>query len=297
MKSIKKYFVFSVLFLGITASSLGQNDLMDLFADSASQTTDQVIATFKSTRIMNGHSIERMKAKQLDFRVHHRFGQINSGSYNFWGLDESVIRLGLEYGINDWLMVGIGRSSLEKTADGFAKFSLLRQSTGKINIPVSVSCLAGISVEGMKHQVQGQDYYFSNRLAYCYQVMVARKFNESFSLQLTPAFIHYNLVKTELDPNNLPAIGVGGRIKLNKRVSFNAEYFYVIEPYANRKNYDMANSFTCGFDIETGGHVFQIVLTNSNSMIEKGFIGQTPGKWQNGDIQLGFNISRVFTLK
>jgi len=297
MKSMIKRFIFSILFLGITAAAWAQNDLMNLFADSASQTTDQVIATFKSTRIMNGHSIERMKAKQLDFRVHHRFGQINSGSYNFWGLDESVIRLGLEYGINDWLMVGIGRSSLEKTVDGFAKFSLLRQSTGKTNIPVSVSGLAGISVEGMKHQVKGQDFYFSNRLAYCYQIMVARKFNESVSFQLTPTFIHYNLVKTELDPNNLPAIGAGGRIKITKRVSFNAEYFYVIKPYANRKHYDMANSFTCGFDIETGGHVFQIVLTNANSMIEKGFIGQTPGKWQNGDILLGFNISRVFTLK
>jgi hypothetical protein len=238
-----------------------------------------------------------MKKKQLDVRIHHRFGRVNTGPYNFWGLDESNIHLGLEYGVTDWLMVGIGRGKLQKTVDGFVKISLYRQSTGVKNMPVSISAFTSIAVEGLKHQVEGQTYYFSNRLAYCYQILVARKFSERLSLQLSPTFVHYNLVPTELDPNNLPAMGAGGRLKITKRVSLNAEYFYVIKPYANRKNYDKTNSFSVGVDIETGGHVFQIMLTNSLSMIEKGFIGENTGKWSKGDIHLGFNISRVFSVK
>lgn len=297
MKAFIRTITLVALFLSITFNSIAQNELLNLIDDNNQQTVDYTIATFKSTRIMNGHSVERMPGKQLDVRIHHRFGQINSGSYDFWGMDQANIHLGLEYGINDWLMVGIGRGNYQKSFDGFAKFSILRQSTGEKNMPISVSTLASMSIDGMKHQVEGQTYYFSNRLAYCYQLLIARKFNERLSLQLTPTLIHYNLVKTELDPNNLPVIGVGGRVKLTRRVALNAEYYYVIKPLANWKNYDNTNTFSLGFDVETGGHVFQIILTNSQSMIEKGFIGENTGKWNTGDIRLGFNISRVFSLK
>ena len=298
MKIFTKY-LFLALIISWSANTVkAQDDLMNLLDEGTEQTTDYTFATFKATRIMNGHSIEQMKNKQLDFRIHHRFGQVNGGAYEFWGLDEANIHLSMEYGINDWLMVGIGRGNYQKTVDGFAKVKILRQSTGAKNAPVSVSAFSSIAIEGLKHDMpEGQEYYFSNRLAYTFQVLVARKFNDWLSLQLTPSFVHYNLVETELDPNNLPAMGIGGRVKLTKRVSFNAEYFYVIKPYANRKNYENTNSFSAGFDIETGGHVFQIVLTNSVSMIEKGFIGENTGTWGNGDIHLGFNISRVFSFK
>jgi len=293
---VRYYIIFLIICLGANTTE-AQDDLMNLLDEEIKPTTDYTIATFKSTRIINGHSIERMKKKQLDVRIHHRFGRLNTGPYNFWGLDESNIHLSLEYGITDWLMVGIGRGNYQKTVDGFAKVSLYRQSKGVKNLPVSISAFTSVAVEGLKHPVEGQTYYFSNRLAYCFQVLVARKFNEKLSFQLTPSFIHYNFVPTELDPNNLPAMGAGGRVKITKRVSLNAEYFYVIKPYANRKNYDKTNSFSVGVDIETGGHVFQIMLTNSIAMIEKGFIGENTGKWNKGDIHLGFNISRVFSFK
>ena len=294
---MKKIFRLSAIITLCMLSSLlanAQDDLMNLLDDGPE--TDEVIATFKATRIINGHSVERMKKNQLDVRIHHRFGTLNSGAYNWWGLDQSNIRIGMEYGINNWLMAGVGRSNYQKTFDGFLKFSLYRQSQGKKNFPVSISALTSMAVEGMKHDEIEGTYYFSNRISYCYQVLIARKFNERLSLQLTPTFIHYNLVETELDPNNLPAVGLGGRVKLTNRVSFNAEYFYVIKPYSNRKNYDKTNSFSMGFDIETGGHVFQIMLTNAVTMIENGFIGGNTGTWKNGDIHLGFNISRVFSL-
>ena len=202
----------------------------------------------------------------------------------------------MEYGILDWLMAGIGRATYEKTFDGFAKFTILRQSTGSKVMPVSVSVLSSVALKSQKPPVDSVTNYFSSKLSYAAQVLIARKFNQSLSLQLMPSYVHRNLVKTELDPNDLFAIGAGGRLKLSKRISLNAEYYYVINqnPYGNPPFY---NPLTVGFDIETGGHVFQLMFTNSAGVIEKGFIGETYGQWKTGDIMFGFNISRVFNLK
>jgi hypothetical protein len=271
---------------------------MNMLNDSTPPEINYTTATFKSTRIMNGHSIERMSPEQLDVRISHRFGTINSGIYNYFGLDQfSNIHFGLEFGIFKWLMIGIGRGNYEKTYDGFAKFSILRQSSGAKTMPVSLSVLSSAAVTTLKWAADtSRTNYFSSRLSYVYQVLVARKMNQTFSLQLTPTFVHRNLVATELDPNDLYVIGAGGRMKLTKRISFNVEYFYMINPkkYISTKVY---NPLSVGFDIETGGHVFQLLFTNSVGTIEKGFISETTGSWLKGDIHFGFNISRVFTIK
>jgi hypothetical protein len=236
-----------------------------------------------------------MPEGQLDVRISHRFGTLNSGGYNFWGLDISNIHLSLEYGIFNWVMVGIGRSEYEKTYDGFAKFSILRQSTGAIEMPVSVSALTSIAMRTLKFPDQTRTNYFTSRLAYVAQILVARKISEGFSFQLTPTYLHRNLVATELDPNDILALGAGARLKLSKRISFNGEYYYIANPktYLSQPIY---NPLSLGFDIETGGHVFQLFFTNSLGMTEKQFIGATTGRWRKGDIHFGFNISRVFTL-
>jgi hypothetical protein len=245
---------------------------------------------------MNGHSIERMPEGQLDVRISHRFGRLNLGPYEFFGLDQANIHLSMEYGIFNWLMVGIGRGNYEKTFDGFTKFSILRQSSGVKEMPVSVSVMTSVALRTLKWTDPARTNYFSSRLAYTGQVLIARKFNQAFSLQLTPSYVHRNLVSTELDPNDLYALGAGGRIKLSRRMSLNAEYYYLANPksYMSQKVYD---PLSLGLDIETGGHVFQFIFTNSVAMIEKGFIGETTGRWGKGDIHFGFNISRVFTLK
>jgi len=292
MRRLSFTFLFFLIPLGIFA----QDDLMNLLNKDAPKEINYTTATFKSTRIMNGHSIERMPEGQLDVRISHRFGTLNSGAYNFFGLDQSNIHLGLEYGITNWLMVGVGRSEFEKTYDGFAKFSILRQSTGLKEMPVSVSVVTSIALKTIKFPDQTRTNYFTSRLAYVAQVLVARKISEGFSLQLTPSYIHRNLVATELDPNDILALGAGARLKLTKRVSLNGEYYYI----ANQKTYmnpQIYNPLSLGFDIETGGHVFQLFFTNSLGMTEKQFIGATTGQWKKGDIHFGFNISRVFTLK
>ena len=285
-------FLFYLIPVGIFA----QDDLMNLLNDSTAREINYTTATFKSTRIMNGHSVERMPPGQLDFRISHRFGTINSGAYEFFGLDQANTHFGLEYGILKWLMVGVGREKDQKTFDGFSKFTILRQSTGAKEMPVSVSVFSSVALKSEKWQTDTITNYFSSRLSYVAQVLIARKFNKSLSLQLMPSFVHRNFVQTELDPNDLFSIGAGGRLKLTKRISFNAEYYYVANknPYSTPQYY---NPFTAGFDIETGGHVFQLLFTNSFGIIEKGFIGETTGQWKTGDIHFGFNISRVFTLK
>jgi hypothetical protein len=280
----------------IPAGIFAQDDLMNLLNQSTPKETNYTTATFKSTRIMNGHSIERMQAGQLDVRISHRFGMINSGAYEFFGLDQANIHLSLEYGLTNWLMIGVGRGSYEKTFDGFSKFSILRQSSGAKLMPVSVSVLTSVALKSLKWPDQSRTNYFSSRISYVAQVLVARKFNQAFSFQLTPSYVHRNLTTTELDPNDLYAVGAGGRIKLTKRISLNAEYFYLANPKANMSQ-QVYNPLTIGIDIETGGHVFQLLFTNSLAMIEKGFIGETTGSWRKGDIHFGFNISRVFVLK
>jgi hypothetical protein len=272
-----------------------QEDLMNMLDKETAGQTDYTSATFKSTRIMNGHSIERMPKGQLDFRINHRFGRINSGAYELFGLDQANIHFSLEYGITDWLMAGAGRGTYEKTFDGFIKLSPLRQSKGARNMPVSVSLFGSTALTAVKWANPERTNYFSSRLSYAYQVLVARKFNQRFSAQITPTLVHKNLVPTELDPNDIFALGLGGRVKLTNRISFNAEYYYVFNhgKYISEPVY---NPLSVGFDIETGGHVFQLIFTNSLAMIEKGFITETTGQWGKGDIHFGFNLSRVFML-
>ena len=281
-------------------SAIGQDvgqDLQSMLEEHVEESTKQITATFKASRILNGHSVERMHKGQLDFRISHRFGRINEGAYEFFGLDQANIHLSLEYGILDWLMVGLGRGTFEKTVDGFVKISPLRQSTGIRSFPVSVSWMSGTYINGLHWSDSERDNHFTHRMEYAHQLLIARKFGPRFSFQLTPSYLHRNLVETAADPNDLFAIGGGSRIKITRRISFNAEYFYVLKPDPSTLSSPIYNPLSLGVDIETGGHVFQLIVTNSVAMRENGFLGQTTGQWLKGDIHLGFNISRVFQIK
>lgn len=288
-------FLISFLTLLLSFICAGQ-DLDSLLNTEMKPSIDYTTATFKSTRILNGHSIERMQAGQLDFRISHRFGMLNSGAYNLWGMDQANIHFSLEYGITNWFMLGLGRGSYEKAYDGFFKFSILRQSSGALNVPISLSYFTSIYDNTLNPLNAEKTNYFSSRLSFVQQVLIARKFNDYLSLQISPTFLHDNLVPTVMDSNDKYSIGLGGRVKISKRVTVNAEYYYIIHPPRYAPSVQTYNPLSLGFDIETGGHVFQIILTNSLAMVEKGFIGETTGQWLKGDIHLGFNISRVFTL-
>ncbi|MFC2125148.1 DUF5777 family beta-barrel protein [Bacteroidota bacterium] len=290
---ISLYLAAILLFLEFNA--LAQDDLLELLEEETSmeEEIDYTYATFKTTRIINGQSIETTSGGVLNFIIAHRFGKISDGAYEFFGLDQSTIRLGLEYGITDNFNIGIGRSSFLKTVDGYVKYKFLKQSTGKKNVPLTIVFYSNMAIDGTKWSEPERENYFSSRMSFASQLLIARKFSNAFSLQLTPGFVHRNLVETTEDQNDILAIGFGGRYKLSNRVSVNAEYFYQL-PGTNADK--TSNSVSLGFDIETGGHIFQLHMTNSKGMIEQYFIPNTTGKITDGDIYFGFNINRVFTI-
>lgn len=278
------------MLMGSSTVLYAQDDLLNELSKQDSAQTVPVSATFKSTRVVNGQSVETMKKKHLDFRISHRFGKLNSGAYQFFGLDQATMRLGFEYGLTDDLMIGVGRSTSQKVYDFFGKYKLLKQSAGARNIPVSVTLFGGTGVATVDKERDFQD-----KLYYSAQVLVARKFGERLSLQLSPTYLYRTMPDVTGDEKVLFAVGIGGRFKLSKRVSLNGEYFYT----AREKNTLTApyhDSMSFGVDIETGGHVFQLHFTNSLGMIEKQFIGETTGSWGKGDIHYGFNISRTFSF-
>ncbi|SHO64566.1 DUF5777 family beta-barrel protein [Algoriphagus zhangzhouensis] len=278
----------ALLFVLIISFSAQSQDLLGQLENQQSHVSKPVTAMFKGTRIFNGQSIELRGQGNLDVIISHRFGRLNSGGYNFFGLDDSNVRLGLEYAVLDRLTLGFGRNSVNKVYDGFVKGKLLEQKT--IGSPLSIVWMSDMSIYTLKRPELNMT--FQRRLRYVHQVLLARKFSPGLSLQLMPSLVHHNLVESESDPNNLAALGLGGRVALSKRVSLTGEYYYRFG-----KDLSGHNSLGIGVDIETGGHVFQLHFTNSNEMTPSGFIPSTQGNFFDGDIHFGFNIVRSFTLK
>jgi len=249
-----------------------------------------ITSTFKTTRLIDGHSVENTAPGVLDFKISHRFGTFGQGAYELFGLDNATMRMGFDYGLTNNLMIGIGRSTVLKTFDGFIKWKILRQSTGKRNMPITLSYVPTLGIISFKDPAVYKN--FSNRVNFTHQLLIGRKFGEGLSLQLMPTVVHRNL-PVDNGPNDVWALGMGGRQKLSKRTSFNVEYYYQLPEYRVPGS---TNVLSVGFDIETGGHVFQLHVTNSSSMTESSFITANKGSWSNGDILFGFNISRVFTV-
>ena len=293
----KLYFLF--FFLAPLFLNAQDDDLLSLLGDD--ETPNYATASFNTNRVINGHSIENTAPGVLDFKISHRFTQLRQGLYDIFGLDGASIRFGFDYGITDRLMVGVGRSSKEKIIDGFAKYKILRQSSGSRNMPVTLTYLIDSQIKTVKFSDAERDNKFTSRMYFTHQLLVGRKFNDRFTLQLMPTLVHRNLTTTPGDKNDVYAIGIAGRAKLTKRVAFNAEYYYVPD---GQLATPFANSLSVGFDIETGGHVFQLHLTNSPDMTYKGFITETQEEWffKGSDgrmlsgLRFGFNISRVFTI-
>jgi hypothetical protein len=290
---MKAFLLFTCALMLSWGGVKAQDELEDLLNALEEPSVEYAKYAFKSTRIINAHSIENVSAGVLDFRILHRFGAVNGGAYELFGLDQANMRMSFDYGITDRLQIGVGRSNIGKQYDGLVKYKLLRQSTGAVNMPVSVSWVSGAIVSSQRWANPERENLFSSRMAYYHQVLIARKFNDKFSLQLTPTVVHRNLVAMPTDPNDVFALGVGGRVKLNSRIATTFDYFYVIPGQLANQN----NSLSVGIDIETGGHVFQLHFTNSRGLNEQQFITGQNGQWGNGDIHFGFNLSRVFTIR
>ena len=279
----------SIIFIIFTCLHvLSQDELESLLGST--QEDNRIINTFKSTRIINNHSVEVFSPQQLDLRISHRFGRLNSGFYELFGLDQAKIRIGLEYGLMKNCMIGFGRSTFNKSYDGYLKYVLLKQRDGIKKNPISLVSLSSFSLNSLKKNQP--NYPFSGRFSYANQLMIASKINSQLSLQLMPTLIHWNMVESNDDLNTIFVLGAGFRYLISKSISINSEYFY--RAFHDATNY--YNSFSIGLDIETGGHVFQLHLTNSMGMDEASFMTRTLNSWSEGGIHFGFNISREFNL-
>lgn len=267
-----------------------QDDLLAELEKDSKNETEFTFATFKGTRLANGHSIETKSAGSLEFIFAHRFGAINGGWYEMYGLDDARVRLGLDYGITDWLSASIGRNSFDKTMDSYLKAKVLRQRSGAKAFPISATLLAG----GAYKIEPETGVKMIDRISYMAQVLIARKFSPNFSFQLMPSFVHKNAVVKSIERNDQFALGLGGRIKLTKSIALTSEYYH---NFSMKENSSYYNPIAFGIDIETGGHVFQLVLTNAQGLTERAFLTETLDDFFDGDIHLGFNVTRTFQLK
>ena len=283
--------LFFFILLATTKLCLAQD--LDLLDEPELETTDYTSATFKTNRVVNGHSIETVAKNEFDFKISHRFGFLSGGPYDMFGLDQATMRIGGDYGITDNLNVGLGRSTVDKTYDGFVKYKFMKQSTGLKTMPVTATWISHMGITTLKWPQPDRQNYFSSRLHYTHQLLIARKFTEGLSIQLSPTLVHKNIVDSTKFKNDILSLGVGVRQKLTSRTTLNLEYYYVIP---NQLEEDKTNVLSVGFDIETGGHVFQLFFTNSSGPFEKAFITDTKAKWLDGDIRFGFNIARVFNF-
>lgn len=272
--------------------AIAQGSLLDEMstpADSTPAEPEEFPNTFETVRLVNGHSTEMPGARAMQFMITHRFGAINSGPYDLFGLDQANMRLGFDIGITDRIAIGIGRSNNFKTYDTHLKLKLLKQSE---NMPVSLVGISTMALKGTKWDKPNHvNNYFTHRLTFTHQLLVAKRFGEHLALQVMPTMVHRNLSPLG-EQNDVFICGVGGSFKLNSRNAINVEFY----PFVANKPTGYTPSLALGWDLETGGHVFQITLANSQYMADNLFLTQATGNWLDGGIHLGFNLMRFFDI-
>ncbi|MFT4644470.1 MAG: opacity protein-like surface antigen [Planctomycetota bacterium] len=290
--------LFLLLAVFFTLNSFAQDDLMDILDAEEKPKKSFVTATFKTTKIVSSNSVETNGEGQLNFIIQHRFGDVSEGVNTFFGLDNSNIRIALEYGALDNIDIGIGRSSYEKKLDFFVKYRFLRQSKGAKSFPLTLAAYASMQINTGPFSNTDRLNYFSSRMSYAYQLMIARKFGKWVSVQLTPTMVHKNLVTSALDKNNIFSLGLGASVRVSGSVRLNLEYYWTPEGqiFSNYGTKKVVNAVGIGADIETGGHVFQVHIGNGRGMLEKELVAETTGDILKGQLHLGFNIARHFTI-
>lgn len=296
MKTLKKWSLALLCLVLTTYYAHAQETDLFKLQDSASKAEDVgrkeiALNTFYSTRLVTSHTVQTLGKGSLDLRINHRFAPLNSGFDNLFGLDIVSARIGLDYGITNRFMVGIGRTGTNKEADAFLKYKLLQQRSGTGAVPLSIALLGSYMYRAIRLD-PSLNVKASDRMFYTAQLLIASKLNEHTSLQISPTFTHYNrILFLNGGSKNLFSLGFLARQRISKRVSINAEYFVQTKRFNGTYN-----PLSIGVDINTGGHVFQLHFTNSIGMNEHTFIHETFGSWGKGDIRYGFNISRIFKL-
>jgi len=297
---MRKIYLLAFIFSGLTTS--WSQGLLDELDSITPPQKEYAIGTFKGTRIINGQSVELPGKGDLQFMIQHRFGSFRGGIVDFFGLDQAGIRIGVEYTLPFYdgrICIGVARSNYLKMWDGSIKYQMLRQSKGPKSFPFTIDLYASMGITSINYADPDRNNYFTSRMSYCFQILWARKFGRWFSMQITPTVLHKNLVPLKEDQNTTAHLGFAGKVRVSNRVSLSVEYFWPIygQNFADVNNVSIKGPLSFAVDIETGGHIFQLILSNSQANFDQTFIGETNQDWLNGDIHFGLNISRSFSFK
>ncbi len=310
----------SLLFLSIffTLNVFSQDDLLSLVEDKKDEKPKKVYATFKTYKLGNAQTVETVKKNNLDFRISHRFGNVynmdngqnalNEAAHSYFGFDNaSDIRWSFDYGVTDNLTIGIGRSRYRETYDGSIKWKIISQKE-HFKVPFTMTLFLDMGYTSMKPEqlyagvVKDFKTNELHRFNYFSQLIIASKLNDWLSIEVLPSYLHRNFVQQRInsknlseDPNGFFSLGMGGRIKVSKRMCLIADYFYNFSPYY-QNNTTAFNPLAFGFEMETGGHVFSMFFTNAPALIENSFIPYTSDTWSKSQVKFGFCISRTFAL-
>lgn len=290
MKKRIIYFGCMLISTGVWAQD--EPSMLAVLEDSA-KSREPVTGAFKSSRVIQAHSIEMLHKGNLDFRILHRFGPLNQGAKEFFGLDQASMRMGFDYGLSNNLTIGVGRSTWRKEYDGFIKYRILQQSRGQKSVPFSLAGILGAMIRtAPETTLSGYKPTAADRTSYYFQLLIGRKFSEIFSLQLSPLVMHQQFVEDPRSANTLFAMGGGARLKITRRMAIMLDYHHVTGGLPAERY----NPLGLGVDIETGGHVFQLHFSNAVGMNERAFLADNSEAFFKGDIRFGFNLSRIFKL-
>jgi hypothetical protein len=266
-----------------------QDDLLKEL-DSVKPKEKQVeIATFKGLQICNMQSTRVVAKGEWDILISHRFGDLTEGLDNFFGLDDAYTKLGAIYGVSNWLSIGLSRQTNNKIYELTAKYRLKSQETDGFPVSIVGYNTMDINTNLSTDIYPGLEFY--NRLAYSSQLLISRKFTEKFSAELAPIYIHKNLYDETTERENQFILGMGGRYKITKRLSVNLEYAPRINAPESTVYHDL---LSMGLDIDTGGHIFQLVFSNCQTMNDVYVFSNATGDWSGGSLYFGFNLYRVF---
>lgn len=290
-------FVISIalLFAGFLCATAQENDLESLLEEEMGQTSEYVLNTFLSTYVLNSHSVEVLNKNGLNFRISHKFGFLNSGAENFYGFDNSSVLMGLEYAPLDWINIGIGRGTFRESVNSMLKLRILRQKEGANSFPFSLVAYGELDYRTKKYLDEDLQNDKLGRIEYTTQLLLARKFGNSFSLQLMPGYVHRNMVETNEELNGIASLGLGGTYRLYKSLRLSAEYFWVQDHDIPTQNY--YSPLSVGVCYQTSRHSFEVFATNSTGITSNNHIAYTTGDFWNGDICIAFNVSIIFSLK
>lgn len=286
MKHYAMMLGLSMLFAG---SAMAQDD--DLMKEIDQKAGDKEIATaaFKGVQVVTMQSTKLAAKNEWYFVVSHRFGDLTNGLDNFFGLDNAYTKIGGIYGVTDWLSLGVSRHTYNKVFEGSAKLRLFPQQND--GFPVTIVAYGTMDVNTKLSTDEYPNLNGSDRLAYTAQLPISRKFSESFSMELNPVYVHKNLYDALTEKKDQFLVAAGGRYKVSKRLSINFEY----AARMGQPEMDMyTNPLSIGLDIETGGHVFQLLFSNSQPMNDVAYFTNAAGDWDGGGIFFGFNMYRVF---